>query len=201
MGIVSIPITKGKAAVDVDTDKIPDDLYQYALFLGLKAIANRGMTDYSTTGLEGEQLAREQAAVMKKATENVEQLYAGKTRKTGGAPKTKGKGKVHTEAMRLARLLVKDQIKALGGKISDYSAKEISEYAEELLADAEQGPPLLAQAEENLAKREEPAAKAIKIKGLTAEAVKSKPSKKKAERPQLSAKQAGQTHQHKPATQ
>lgn len=128
MTIVQVPVKKVKGAtVSVDTDKLPQAVYEYAIVIGLKELASRGMSklkkeDYGTDGAFN-------AAVMEIAEKQVEGMYEGKTRIVGAKSKGAGKGPEHTEAMRLARLRVKEVIKASGGKISHYSASDITKGA------------------------------------------------------------------------
>jgi len=194
MGIMQIAVTKGKGYVEIDTDPLPQHVYEEALRLGLKEMVNRGMSKITVAKLEGEDLAKAQAAAMAKASENVEDIKAGKI-KIAGQKTTSGKvsGAVNTEAMRLARNIVKDTLKANGYKISHYKASEISAAAKELIAG---DPGILAQAEKNLADRAT-APVAIDLKSLVAGMKEdpdlvAKAEKKKAEaKDQLSAKQAG----------
>lgn len=148
MATLSIPVTKGKANVEIDTDALPDAVYQEALRLGLKELANRGMSKVTKAAHPDE--AELKAKAMEVAQANVEAIKAGKIKFTGQKA-SKVSGAVKTEAMRLARNLVKDAIKASGGKISHYEASEITKAAKELL-EADQS--LLVMAEDNIKARE-----------------------------------------------
>src|SRR3546814_3687824 len=78
-------------------------------------------------------------------------MYEGKVKITGAAKVKKASGAVMTEAMRLARNLVKDAMKANKIKISTVKASEITKAAKALIeADAS----ILATAESNLKARE-----------------------------------------------
>lgn len=194
MAILSIPVTKGKATVDIDTDGIPQDVYEYALAEGLKVLVNRGMSKITTKGLEGAELDKAKAAAMAKAQENVEAIKAGKVRKTGGAKKTGVSGAVNTEAMRLARNLIKDEMKRVGIKLAHVSASEITAAAKEYLAT---DPSLIETAKANLEARQKVDVGAkINLKSLLKEdpelvaKAEARKAKAKADAP-LSAKQAG----------
>lgn len=197
---LTVPLKGGCGEVSVVLSQIPDDMYQMVLMEGLKSVINSvGMSKIlpGVTKLEGKAKEEAVAAIRNQAEANVKALYSGTISKKGGAKKASGA--VQTEAMRLAKMLVKDHIRSEGQKIGAYSAKEITEAAKKVL---EGNPRLLKQAQENLDER----AKEAKTTGgldLTAlfgekassEEVKAKPKvppKPKAKRGDtLSAKQAG----------
>ncbi|TXH43037.1 MAG: hypothetical protein E6Q97_34840 [Desulfurellales bacterium] len=189
---MEVPIVKGKANIEIDTSLIPDDVFQEIVLQGLKVILNRGMSKITTTGLSGKALEDAQVAAMAKAAENVEAVKTGKIKFTGKAKAKKASGAVNTEAMRIARNLVKDAMKANGIKISHVKASEITSAAKQLI---EADPSIVAQAEEELAKRQAKPI-AINIAGLVhtdpelVAKAEAKAAADKAKRP-LSAKQAG----------
>ena len=190
MSVMSIQVTKGKGSVDLDPDTLPIEVYAEALRLGLKELVNRGMSKITVAKLEGEELAKAQAAAMEKATENVEAIKAGKIRYTGQKSATKASGEVMTEARRIAKNIVKDQIKKAGGKISHYEAKEITAAANQLI---EAQPEIIETAKTNLEARKAAPVK-IDIASLVKESPKlvAKAEENKAKKKgQLSAKQAG----------
>jgi len=188
--IVSIALKNGAGNIEVDTARLPDDVYREVLMQGLKVIAERNMSKLTKEAYPDE--TQRKAAIHDKALANVEDMYAGKTKITGKVAVKKASGAVMTEAMRLARNLVKDAMKANKIKISTVKASEITKTAKLLL---DQDPSILAQAEENLKQREATPVK-IDIKSLihvdpelVAKAEK-KAAEAKASKP-LSAKQAG----------
>lgn len=61
---------------------------------------------------------------------------------------------VQHEAMEMARGLIRNAIAKKGGKVSDYSAKAITEKARELLAHETHGPAIRKKAEETVKNRE-----------------------------------------------
>ena len=161
---IGIPIPKAGVGqvfeVDVDTiaeADFPLAVYQEIVLQGCKTLLNRGQSKLkSSKGLEGNALAAAQAAIMAVVELQWQAMLKGETRITGGKAKLKGvEREVKAEAMRLARLAVRDAIKASGGKISHYSAKKITEAAEEVLADEERGPQFMEIAKANVAKRHE----------------------------------------------
>src|SRR5579863_6332046 len=141
MAKIQIPIPKAGVGVtfEVDTDTFNDDKFPLPVYLeimlqGCKTLLNRGQSKLkSSKGLEGKALADAQKAILEVVQKQYESMLAGETRITGGKAKLKGvEREVKAEAMRLARLAVRDAIKASGGKISHYSAKKITEAAEEV---------------------------------------------------------------------
>lgn len=153
MSIFQIPIKKVKGAtVEINTDDLPLAIYEYALQIGLKELAARGASklkkeDYATESAYN-------AEAKRVAEEQVQNMYAGKTRIVGAKATGAKKGAEHTEAMRLARLEVKAQLKAAGKKISAFSAADISKAATALI-NADQDT-WYAAARESLAKLPQP---------------------------------------------
>lgn len=188
--IMSIPLKNGAGNVEIDTAKLPDDVYREAMLQGLKVLAERSMSKITKEAYPDE--AERKAAIKAKAEANVEDMYNGKVKITGKAAVKKASGAVMTEAMRLARNLVKDAMKANKIKISHVKASEITAAAKALL-DAD--PSILATAEANLKAREATPVKIDITKlvhtdpGLVAKD-EAKRAAAKADKP-LSAKQAG----------
>lgn len=187
---ITIALKNGAGTVEVDASRLPDAVYREALMQGLKVLAERAMSKITKEAYPDE--AQRKAAIKAKAEANVEDMYAGKTKITGEAKVKKSSGAVMTEAMRLARNLVKDAMKANKIKISHVKASEITTAAKALL---ENDPSIMTTAEANLKAR---AATPIKIDiaslihtdpALVAKD-EAKKAKEKAEKP-LSAKQAG----------
>jgi hypothetical protein len=147
--IIDIPVTKAGHTVMVkfDTDKPSPAVFAYLVALGAKQVLARGMTKVKKETDGAAELVAE--AVEK----NLQAIYEGKVRMTGGVKqKTAGKGEVHTEAMRVARIAVKDAIKEKGGKPSLYAASTISELAEKLLV---KHPELIEQAKHRVEARKQ----------------------------------------------
>lgn len=201
--VISFALKNGAGNVDVELRLLPDDVYAEALMQGLKLLAERGMSKLTKEAYPDE--AERKAAIKAKAEANVQDMYAGKTKITGQVKVKKASGAVMTEAMRLARNLVKDAMKANKIKISHVKASEITAAAKQLL-DAD--PSILVTAEANLATRE-----ATPIKINIAALIKEDPTlvakdearkaEAKASKP-LSAKQAGKVAPRakaKPASQ
>lgn len=150
-----VPVVKAKQPLEVSTGKLPENVYRAALDLGLKALLNRGMTKITKEAYpDPEEL---KAEALKVAKQNLENMYAGKVRIVGGSKSDKVPGVVMTEARRIARTLVKEEMKRLQIKVSHVEAKEITKLANQLIA---QEPWIIAQATEEVEKR---GAKRIKI--------------------------------------
>ena len=194
MATLNIPVTKAGTTLSVDTDALPEEAFRSVVEAGLKALLNLGMSKILTKGLEGDQLSAAQAAALAKATENLDNLKAGKVKKGRAAAKdangNKVSGPVMTEARRLAKEVVKNEIRAAGMKISHIEASVITKAANELIA---ADPSFIAKATENLESRSQ-VKSAVDISALVHESPKlvAKAEKAKAERKtQLSVKQAG----------
>lgn len=194
--IISVPVIKGKGTIDIDTSMLPDDVYREALLQGLKVLANRGTSKVTKTTYPKEDELK--AKAMEVAEAQRQAMYDGKIKLTGGSSKASGKvtGAVKTEAMRLARNLVKDELKRQKIKISHVAASDITAAAKALL---EQDDSLIEQAKANLAEREKvPVSEKINVAALVkvdpkkVAASEAKAAKAKAEKGEgLSAKQAG----------
>lgn len=195
MAVLQIPISKGKELfVEFDTDELvsddfPAEVYKEIIFQGLKEILNRNMSKEQTSKkIEDEaKLAENQARLLTKAESNLEAMRKSEIRIAGGAKKAKISGVVKTEAMRLARALVKDAIKREGKvKVSHVAAKDITALAKELM-DGEYGPDIIKQAEETIATRAKEEEKVVSGKAIDLGKVKADPklvadaNKKKAE--------------------
>lgn len=197
MAILQVPVSKCKGGIiEIDTDTIPVEMYTEALLQGLKSMLGRGMSKISKTTYPNEEELK--AAAMAKAQDNAKAIAENDTKKmklSSGTSKVKVSGALNTEAMRIARNLVKDAMKANGIKISHVEASEITRAAKEYLAaDAS----IIEQAQKNLDERaaKVAGAPAIDIKALIKEspklvaAAEARKAKANADKP-LSAKQAG----------
>lgn len=190
--IIAIVLKNGAGTVEVDVSsgKLPDAVYREALMQGLKVLAERAMSKITKEAYPDE--AERKAAIKAKAESNIEDMYAGKTKITGQAAVKKASGAVMTEAMRLARNLVKDFMKSNKIKISTVKPSEITKAAKAML---DNDPSIITTAEANLKAREATPIK-IDLKALIhadPELVAKEAAKKAktaAEKP-LSAKQAG----------
>lgn len=187
---LTISLKNGAGDVSIDTALLPEDVYREALMQGLKAIAERAMSKITKEAYPVE--AERKAAIVAKAEANIADMYSGKTKITGQAKVKKASGAVMTEAMRLARNLVKDAMKANKIKISTVKASEITAAAKTLI---ESDPSIMSTAEANLKAREATPIKIdiaslIKADPELVKKAEAKAAAAKANKP-LSAKQAG----------
>lgn len=161
---LSIPITKaGNAKITVDTDelyKVNDgEMYALALAEGLKVILNKNMSKISVKDLEGDALEEARAAALAKGQENFDKLMKGEIKVRGSAAKgNKVPGPVMTEARRLAKEVIKNEIRAAGMKVSHVEASVITKAANQLIAD---DPSYIEQATTIIAERKAKTATAI----------------------------------------
>ncbi|SRR5258707_543804 len=188
--LIKFALKNGAGEIEIDTARVPGDAYREALMLGFKAIAERGMSKMTKEAYPVED--ERKAAIKTKAEANVEDMYAGKVKITGAKTVKKASGAVMTEAMRLARNLIKDAMKANKIKISTVKASEITKAAKAYI---ETNPSIITTAEANLKAREETPMtldikSLIKVDPELVAKDAAKKAKAKADKP-LSAKQAG----------
>lgn len=150
--------------IEVDLVKLPDDIYDAVMMAGLEAIINKvGMSKLmpGITKAEGTDKEERIAKIRQVAQATVEAMYKGSIK--GASKAKKASGAVETEALRLAKMMAKEQIKAAGQKVGAYSAKEQTALAKMIL-DRNRGA-LVAAAEKNLSERAG-AIEALKMPGL-----------------------------------
>jgi hypothetical protein len=148
--IIQFALKNGAGDIEVDTALLPNEVYKEVLIQGLKAIAERNMSKLTKEAYPDE--GQRKQAIHDRAMENVQAMYDGKIKITGAAKVKKASGAVMTEAMRLARNLIKDAMKANKIKISTVKASEITKAAKAYI---ETNPGLIATAEANIKAREE----------------------------------------------
>lgn len=190
--VYRVPVTKAgkEAGIDINLDDLPDNVYREVVAQGLKVVLNRGMTKITKeTYPQADQL---KAAALAKATETAANMKAGKIRIVG-AKSDKVSGKVQTEARRIAKNLVKAEMKKQGIKVSYVDAKDITAAANALIS---ANPEIVEMAKASIEKQEAEASSMSKIdiKALVPEnsAKKAKVEAEKAKaKTQLSATQAG----------
>lgn len=197
---LKIKLKGGVGEVEVDSAKIVDmDVYQYIFQVGLETIINKiGMSKIAAgiTKATGEDLAKRKSEIVEQAQKTIQAMYDGDLK--GAKATSKRTGAVQTEAMRLAKALVKDTLRSNGYKISAFDAKELTAFAKEVLAG---NPDLYKRAEENLKQRAELPVKGLNVAAMLGErssdeTLKAKPKvppkpKGKAKDAVLSAAQAG----------
>lgn len=197
MAVVSIPVTKAKAPIDFETEKLTDDVYTEIMIQGLKTLVNRGMSKVTIKDLGSEEEVKKEAMII--AGKNQEKIYAGDIKFSGKASKAKVAGVVLTEAMRIAKDRVKDALRANGYKLSNIKASQITEVAKSLLNED----PSIIEAAQAAIEARKAAPMPIDLKSLVKEdpELAAKNAKELAERKearQLSATQAGKVKGRKP---
>lgn len=146
---LTVPVVKAKGLThDFETDQLPEDVYKYCVALGLKELLNRGMTKLTKAAFKT--LEEMTAEVTKVAQTNYDNILAGKVR-MAGAKSDKASGKVMTEARRLAKAAIKEELKRQNIKVSYISAKDLTDAANNLIA---QKPEFIAKATANVAETE-----------------------------------------------
>ncbi len=162
---LKVKLKGGVGEVEVDASKIVDmDIYQYVFQVGLETIINKvGMSKIATgiTKAEGEDKVKRIAEIVEQAQRTVQAMYDGNLK--GAKATSKRTGAEQTEAMRLAKALVKDTLRSNGYKISAFDVKKLTAFAKEVLSN---NPDLYKRAEENLKARAE-----LPIKGLNVAAM------------------------------
>ena len=138
----------GAGLVDVETGKLPEKVYAEALKLGLKQMAEQGTS--GITKSKYPDASERKAALKAKAEENIQKMYDGSIKIAGEAKAKPVKGAVMTEAMRLARNLVRDWMKSNKIKIGTVKASQITKAAQDMLKN---DPSIIKTAEANLAAR------------------------------------------------
>lgn len=130
---MKIKISKAKADLVVDFQSLPVEVQLYIVEQGLSKVLNSA-TAKETAATTPDETQRGLNA-MGLAEKKLDSLKAGKlvARKSSGDGKTPAV--VMTEARRLAKNIVKAGLKAKGKKISDFTAKAITEAANLYLAD------------------------------------------------------------------
>ena len=160
-----IPIVKAKDVVLIESSALPDDVYNEALYLGLKALANRGQSTITGTSFPDEQERAEEAATV--AAKTISDMYEGKIRRSSGQKASgAGKGELQKEERRLAKIYVKAELKEAGLRVSLIKPAEITKLALEMIAN---DPSIREEAKANLAKQKEKGkAKKIDVAALKA---------------------------------
>lgn len=192
MAILEIPVMKAKGKfVSIDTDEIAESVYEYALKLGLKALLNRGMTTTKRENFASQDAF--EAEAMKIAEKQKADMVAGKTRIIG-ATKSKAGGAEATEALRLAKIHAKAQLKAAGFKISHISAADLTTAARALI-DSDRDV-WMAAARDSLAKAASVSTKSVDLGALVKadpKKVAASEAKKAADKAKREAAKAGKT--------
>jgi len=151
--LITLPKTGGRT-IEFDENTLSDAAFKLALQIGLEAIAGMKMSKVGAqTKLEGDDLIASYDKAEEIAKKNLSDLASG-TFKKGGRGKSAGANKipreVMTEARRLAKEVIKNEIRAAGMKISHVEPRDITAAANALL---ETDPSFLEQAKVNIEAR------------------------------------------------
>jgi len=201
MAELEIKVTKAARTITVDTEKFNEKVYEHVFLKGLEPLINAKMSKITVKDLEGEALEAARVAAYEQAEKNLNDLYEGKIRAGRGTITAKDgskiPGPVMTEAKRLAKEVVKDEIKAAGMKVSHVAASDITKAATELV---KADPQFIEQAFLNIEARKAKTV-AVNISELIHESPKLVERAKKAQadrKATLSATQAGKAAKRKP---
>lgn len=196
----------GEIKVKVNVTKLGDEVYQAVVAAGLETIFRKAngiaKSIAGITKATGEDLVKRQKAIAEAAEKTLKQLTDGQVPGKRAAKATGEERLVHVEAMRLAKIIVKDRIRAEGHRQNAYTAKQITDGCKTVL---QRLPHLFDLARKNLAERatETKSADGVNLKALfgaiaddpskKAKPKKAPPPPKKKGEPKepLSAKQAG----------
>lgn len=198
--IVTLKGGAGEVTINTAVDLENDLVYKAVMQAGLDAIFGKanGMVKIvaGITKLEGAALDKAKADILEAAGKTKDQLQAGIV---PGAKRVKTSGAEGTEALRIAKNIVKDLIRNQGLKQSAFTAKQLTEAAKAVLA---KQPHIMDLAKKNLAERanEAQGTKALDLTTLLGDKVndpaskakpKVAPTRKKKADGTISAKQAG----------
>jgi hypothetical protein len=146
--VLRIPVVKGKSYLEIDTATLPEHVYREMLIQGGKVLLNRGQTKLTKEAYPDPEKLKE--AAMAAAEQTLQNMYEGKIRIVGGAKSDKVPREVMTEARRIAKSLIKEEMKRSGIKVSYVESSTITQAANALLADK---PELIEQAREEVERR------------------------------------------------
>lgn len=186
--LLAVPVTKGNGFINIDTAAVPQAIYEAALLIGFKHMANMGMS--KITGLKGmndTELAKAQADAMKVAEKNLAKIMNGTIKLPGIKAKSDGKTPkaILDEARRMAKAKVKALLKEKGYVLKTIPAKELTAAANAFVT---ANPSILKDAEAAIEARNSVSATDDSLAAIFA-GISAQPAPEK----QLSAAQAGKT--------
>lgn len=193
-----IKIPKAGANVSVDWDALPDNVKLHVIEQGLGKLLNAATTKITAALVPDE--AERKAQALSLANKRLDGLNAGKVTSRASSKDGKVSGVVMTEARRLAKNIIKAQIKAAGEKISHYEAKAITEAANAYLSEH---PELIESANASIEASKALAATAgvnVQAIPVSQEKVKKSAEKLAKARAETAAKNAGKPGSQKSAT-
>lgn len=128
MTMIDVALVKAKGKmIQVDSEKIPQEMFEYIFALGLREIvAKRGRSKYKANDF-----ANDEGLDIRIAEEQISDIYEGKVKRVGvKSTKTGKRTPEMVEARRLCLIAAKQAIKDAGLKISHYPPAQIKEVAE-----------------------------------------------------------------------
>jgi len=167
-GPFMVAVAKLKEEFDLDLNKVPTRVYVEALRNGLKTFISRGLTgkDYSTTGLDGEDLEAVRNKIRARVQENIQAIYDDKVRIVGARkPKSGVPRAVMTEAVRMAKEQLKVLLRRNKIKVTQIKPSDLTKAAQAYL---DQNPEILQKAKEAVEDRETAPAGQFDISALMA---------------------------------
>jgi hypothetical protein len=194
--MVKVPIVKGKQAIEVDVQQIPQDMWDQVVLAGLKVVLNGGATKLTKKEIPDEEELKTKA--MEVADDRLQQLYDGTLRIGRGSTSTKQvSGEVKIEARQQALKTIKAQLKKQGFLLRDYDPKDLRAAADDLL-ESEDGESIYKEAQAAIDARNK---KTLDLSGLKPSAnAKAKADRRSKERKSdVSAAQAGRPQPHRPS--
>ena len=154
MTIHKIHINKGNCDIEVDTEKLSDDVLYELVAKALTTILNGKMTEIKNLKEMNEtELAQAHKAAKAQAEENLADLYDGKISKRKNAKKDKVPQYILNEAKRMAKDWLIAQIKASDGRVGSYTNAQKIAMAEYYVAN---DPIWIKEATERLSRRVTP---------------------------------------------
>lgn len=148
---IDVPVPKGKGTVKLCIDDLPPAMFAAIVEAGAKDLVNKGggMAKLTKETVSDDAQRSTQAIAIAEA--NVKALTDGSYKLGRKASAVKVSGAVMTEAMRIARNIVKAELKRHGMKVSHYAASEITVAAKAYL-ETDEGKGTIKEAEATVAK-------------------------------------------------
>lgn len=199
--VFNIMVTKAQQTLQVVWDDLPQPIKLRLIAEGIGKLLNAATAKVTKSSTPDAESLKAQALGL--AQKKLDSLHRGELRAKAVKGQGKASGVVMTEARRLAKNIIKAQIKAAGKKISDYETKAITEAANGYVT---KHPELIKQAEESIAAAKALAEQASNIEAdvaaipVSASKVKAREEANAKKRAETLAKNAGKPGGQKSAT-
>lgn len=131
---LSIQIVKAGQEISFFFEELPPEVQMEMVKAGAKLMLNQATSKLTKAKIEEEGLTEAQVTeqAMALATKRLDELKAGKVKRTRVAGKGKIPAGVLQEAIRRKKIFLKTKIKAAGQRISDYTSKALTDAAKQL---------------------------------------------------------------------